>query len=120
MRRDGDPRDYLSDIAHYAEIGERMAAGGNFEEFARDEVKVLAALRVLEVIGEASKRVPDDLKKRYPEIPWKDVAGTRDKLIHGYFDVDLEVVWASLSEDLPPLRRTVAKMLEDLGRSSER
>jgi len=58
--------------------------------------------------------VPDSLKKRYPEIPWKDVAGTRDKLIHGYFDVDLEVVWRSLLEDLLPLRRTVDRMLEDL------
>lgn len=113
MRAKRDHRDYLRDIARYAEIGERMVAGVEFEEFVKDEVKVLAALQVLEVIGEASKRVPDSLKSRYPEIPWRDVAGTRDKLIHGYFDVDLEVVWRSLLEDLPPLRRTVARMLED-------
>jgi len=113
MRAKRDHRAYLRDIARYAEIGEGMVTGVKFEEFVKDEVKVLAALQVLEVIGEASKRVPDSLKSRYPEIPWRDVAGTRDKLIHGYFDVDLEVVWRSLLEDLPPLRRTVARMLED-------
>jgi len=99
MRAKRDHRAYLRDIARYAEIGERMVTGVKFEEFVKDEVKVLAALQVVEVIGEASKRVPDSLKSRYPEIPWRDVAGTRDKPIHGYFDVDLEVVWRSLLED---------------------
>ena len=113
MRGKRDHGDSLQDIAHYADIGTRMVAGLKFEEFVKDEVKILAALQVLEVIGDASKRVPDSLKGKYPEIPWKDVAGTRDKLIHGYFNVDLEVVWYSLVEDLPPLRRTVARMLED-------
>ena len=119
MRAKRDHRDYLRDIARYAEIGVRMVEGAEFDEFAKDEVKVLAALQVLEIIGEASKKVPDSLKSRYPEIPWKDVAGTRDKLIHGYFDVDLEIVWRSLLEDLPPLRRTIARMLEDLETPSE-
>jgi uncharacterized protein with HEPN domain len=119
LRAERDSRDYLRDIARYAEVGERMLEGLDFDEFAKDEVKILAALQVLEIIGEASKKVPDSLKRRYPEIPWKDVAGTRDKLIHGYFDVDLEVVWRSLREDLPPLRRTVARMLEDLQTPSE-
>jgi uncharacterized protein with HEPN domain len=114
LRAGRDSRDYLRDIARYAEVGERMLEGLDFEEFAKDEVKVLAALQVLEIIGEASKMVPDSLKRMYPEIPWKDGAGTRDKLIHGYFDLDLEVVWRSLLDDLPPLRRTVARMLEDL------
>ena len=114
MRGGRDSRDYLQDIARHAEIGERMIEDLEFDDFAKDEVKVLAALQVLEIIGEASKKVPDSLKRKYPEIPWKDVAGTRDKLVHGYFDVDLEVVWRSLLEDLPPLRRTVQRMLEDL------
>ena len=120
MRARRNHRDYLQDIAHYAEVGGRMVTGAEFDEFAKDEVKVLAALQVLEVIGEASKKVPDSLKSRYPEIPWKDVAGTRDKLIHGYFDVDLEVVWRSLVEDLPPLRKTVARMLDDQKTPSNR
>ena len=114
MRAGRDSRDYLQDIARHAKIGERMIEDLEFDDFANDEVKVLAALQILEIIGEASKKVPDSLKRKYPEIPWKDVAGTRDKLIHGYFDVDLEVVWRSLLEDLPPLRWTVQRMLEDL------
>jgi len=119
LRAGRDSRDYLRDIVRYAEVGERMLEGLDLDEFAKDEVKVLAALQVLEIIGEASKKVPDSLKRRYPEIPWKDVAGTRDKLIHGYFDVDLEVVWRSLLEDLPPLRSAVARMLEDLETPSD-
>ncbi len=119
MRAGRASRDYLRDIARYAEVGERMVEGLDFDEFAKDEVKVLAALQVLEIIGEASKKVPDSLKSMYPEIPWRDVAGTRDKLIHGYFDVDLEIVWRSLLEDLPPLRKTVARMLEDQKTPSE-
>jgi len=119
LRAGRDSRDYLRDIVRYAEVGERMLEGLDLDEVAKDEVKVLAALQVLEIIGEASKKVPDSLKRRYPEIPWKDVAGTRDKLIHGYFDVDLEVVWRSLLEDLPPLRSAVARMLEDLETPSD-
>jgi len=61
----------LRDIARYAEIEERMVAGAEFDEFAKDEVKIFATLQVLEAIGEASKKVPDSLKSKYLEIPWK-------------------------------------------------
>ena len=58
---------------------------------------------MLEIIGEAAKAVPEELKAKEPDVPWKAIAGTRDRLIHGYFDVDLDVVWAILTEDLPDL-----------------
>lgn len=111
--------DCLQDILRYAEMGERIVAGLDFEEFCRNEEKTLAAIQVLLVIGEASKGLPGRIKKRYPEVPWKDVAGTRDKLIHAYYLIDMETVWRTLKEDIPSLRRSVARMIEDLKRDPQ-
>ncbi len=119
MKTGRQSEDRLQDILHYAEKGERIVAGVDFEEFCRNEEKTLAAIQVLLVIGEASKGLPGHLKRRYPEVPWKDVAGTRDKLIHAYYLVDLETVWRTLKEDIPTLRRSVARMVDDLKRNPQ-
>jgi uncharacterized protein with HEPN domain len=71
------------------------------------------AIRQIEVIGEAVRHVSKDLRKTYPEIPWQDIAGMRDKLIHDYFGVDLEKVWLTTQEDLPPLKEKVLEILKD-------
>jgi len=67
------------------------------------------------VIGEAVKKLSPELKDRHPEIPWKDVAGTRDKLIHDYFGVDLDAVWATANKDVPRLKVEVARIVEATG-----
>lgn len=72
-----------------------------------------AVIRALEVIGEAAKNVPAQLRKRYPSVPWRVVTGMRDKLIHGYFGVDLERVWETVRDDLPPLVETIEMMLAE-------
>jgi uncharacterized protein with HEPN domain len=81
-------------------------------EFLQDKLLQAGAVRELEVIGEAAKKLSPAAQERAPEIPWKSIAGMRDKLIHDYFSVDLEAVWKTLQEDLPLLKQAVMKLLE--------
>jgi uncharacterized protein with HEPN domain len=76
-----------------------------------DEMLELALIRLLEIIGEAAKSVSQDCRQNYPEIPWKQIAGTRDRLVHGYFDVDLDIVWEIVTADLPPLISQLEKIV---------
>ena len=68
-----------------------------------DEMYALAIVRLLEIIGEAAKGVSESIRERYSDIPWSQIGGTRDRLIHGYFNVDYDIVWAVITKDLRPL-----------------
>jgi uncharacterized protein with HEPN domain len=70
-------------------------------------------IRQIEIIGEATRRLSGDFRKKYPEVPWDDIAGMRDKLIHDYFGVDIEKVWLTVKEDLPVLDKEVRKILTE-------
>ena len=74
----------------------------SFQTFLQDRKTINAVLRSLEVLGEAAKRVPDDLRAKTPAVPWKRMAGMRDKLIHEYFGVDYSIVWTVVTSELPP------------------
>ena len=76
-----------------------------------DEMFALAVVRLLEIIGEAAKYVSEPVRSLAPSIPWRQIAGTRDRLTHGYFDVDLDIVWSILTEDLPSLRTELERLL---------
>lgn len=80
----------------------------------KDEKLALALIRILEVLGEAAKSVSDQCRQKYSEIPWRQISGTRDRLIHGYFDVDLDIVWKIISSDLPSLVQQLEKTLTDM------
>lgn len=106
--------DYLEDIVDGAEKIERFTDGMTYEEFERDEKTVDAVLRNLEVIGEAAKNVPEDVRKEYSELPWAEMAGMRDKLIHGYATIELEIVWTTVEEDVPELIPAVNAVMDAL------
>ena len=109
-------KDYLLDLRGAAEETERFTKGMTLEEFLRDRKTSNAVIRSLEVMGEAAKKIPEEIRSRYPEIPWKRVAGMRDILIHEYHGVELEIIWKTIREELPPLHPLLEKMLQELGK----
>lgn len=85
----------------------------DYYSFSRNPVLVRACIRSLEIIGEATKKLPENFRNQHPEIPWKNMAGMRDKLIHDYFGVDLEIVWDVLQHKIPELKRFIDKIEVD-------
>ncbi len=116
MTRERTFTHYMRDMLDAAEKAMSFVDGMNMEEFLGNDEKIFAVTRALEVIGEAAKHVPASVKHRYPDVPWRAVAGTRDKLIHAYFDVHSELLWSTVEDDLPVLRAALMRVLEDLER----
>lgn len=88
-----------------------FSEGRTRNDLDSDEMLALALVRLLEIVGEAAKKVSEELRQRYPEIPWKQIAGTRDRLIHGYFDVDLDIIWSIVADDLLILIAELGRIL---------
>jgi len=85
----------------------------DYNEFVNDPVMMRAFVRSLEIIGEAVKQIPEDFRKRYPSIPWKEISGMRDKLIHEYFGVNYKIVWKTVVEEIPKLKSQIERILEE-------
>lgn len=110
---------YLGHILESVEAIEEYVSGLREPEFRKNSQVRDAVIRRLEIIGEAVKRIPSLIRDEYPKIPWKDVAGFRDVLIHDYFLVNIDHVWGVVRRDLPKLKRMVVKMLSDLEKKIE-
>lgn len=107
---------YLRDIIQNMKDAEEFIRGMSYEQFIGDKRSLNAVIRSIEVVGEATKNIPDDMRERYPQIPWKEMAGMRDKLIHLYFGVDKEVVWLVVKDRIPSLRPQIEQILQDLAK----
>ena len=112
MNRDFE--DYLSDILEAMGKAQQFVETLSYEEFRKDDKTVFAVIRALEIIGEAAKKIPNAMRTKYGEIPWKDMAGMRDVLIHDYFGVDVEAVWLTVTEKIPRIKPLIQKMVEKL------
>jgi uncharacterized protein with HEPN domain len=86
----------------------------SFEEFSTKIEIFLSAVKLIEIIGEAVKNIPDEVRVNYPNIPWKNIAGMRDKLVHEYWAIDEKVVWKVIQNNLPQLKRIIISIIEKL------
>jgi uncharacterized protein with HEPN domain len=108
-RRDQIP---LTQMLGYAREAVKLASGKSRGNLDTDRLFELALTRLLEVIGEAANRIPDEIQAVNPEIPWLQVIGLRNRLIHGYDSVDFDILWAIVKDDLPDLIRKLEKILK--------
>jgi uncharacterized protein with HEPN domain len=110
-----DNRDNIR-LRHMLDVAQKaifFTQGRDRADLDTDELLALAVVRLVEILGEAAKNVSQDLKDRTPDIAWRQMAGTRDRLTHAYFDVNLDIIWGIVTNDLPPLITKLERELAD-------
>jgi uncharacterized protein with HEPN domain len=105
-------RDYFDDIVSAIDAIEDFTRGMTQDSFVGDLKTVYATRKALEIMGEAAKKIPASFRAKHPEVPWKQIAGMRDILVHEYFGVDLAEVWHTVTQDIPELKRLLDKIIE--------
>jgi uncharacterized protein with HEPN domain len=106
--------DYLQDIYDATGYALSFVAGVTLDDFVDNYEKSFAVTRALEIIGEAARQVPAEVQQQYPHLPWQEMIGMRNVVIHEYFGVNLEVIWRTVHEDLPGLRVALGEILDTL------
>ncbi len=109
-----DPGVLLEHILECIDLIENYSDGIAEAEFMKSVSLQDMIIRRIEIIGEAVKNLPDELKKEHPEIPWRDIAGLRDIVVHQYFGLDLELIWDVVEKDIPDLKPRISKIQDDV------
>ena len=104
--------DYLSDMLENAEKALSFVDGMDYEDFSNDDKAMYSVIRALEIIGEAARQIPEDIRETNSQIPWREITGMRNKLTHEYFGVNTKVVWRTVQEDLPAIIPVLQKILK--------
>jgi len=104
---------YLEDILDAMDKAEMFVTGMSYEQFEDDLRTHFAVTRDLEIVGEATRRLPVSFREQYPNIPWQDMAGMRDRIIHGYDNVNLRIVWDVVARDIPDVKPQIQEILKD-------
>ncbi len=107
-------KDYIKDIIDSINDIKQFVESMEHEEFKDDKKTSNAVVRSLEIIGEAAKKIPTEVKNKHPSIPWRKMAGMRDKLIHEYSGVDLDIVWQTVQKDIPKVEKEMRKVKESI------
>jgi len=105
---------FVADILDAMEAIEEFIKGKDLKDLLEDEKTLSAVLWKLTLIGEAAKHIPQDLRKRWPEIPWKEMAGMRDRIVHAYFGIDRQLLWETITVHIPRIKPALRTMLENL------
>jgi len=105
---------YLKDILEAMEAIEKFVDGIELDSFQKNDMISSAVIRKFEIIGEATKNIPEIIRNKYPEIPWKEMAGMRDRLIHLYFGIKYDLVWHTIKDVIPQIKPLIRKVTEDI------
>ena len=106
--------DFLLDIQDALDRALEYTEGLTWVEYLKDRKTQDAVVRNLEVLGEATKNISDDFRLQFPQIPWREMSGTRNRLIHHYFGINQEIVWQIVQKDLPELRLLIARIISEI------
>lgn len=115
-----DYRVYLDDILESVQKVDRYLSGISFEAFENDSMRIDAVVHNLQIIGEAARKIPDEIRFKYPQVEWRKIVGFRNNAVHEYFRVNLDTVWAIIEEEIPKLKVQISEILEQEDKSDSR